>query len=83
MKSLLQESARTDKEADDISSMPGIGGTARRAFRLLAPYLSFLPFMRNQRKESLEDKVEFCCKYIHCTITIIIPSGAVNNSKSI
>ena len=50
------------QELDAVSAAPGLGGAVRRASRSAAPYLSFLPFMRNQRREGLEDKVEFCCE---------------------
>ena len=51
------------EENDAISSMRGFRGMAKRMWRFLLPYLRFLPFLRDKRKESLEDKMEFCCEF--------------------
>ena len=45
-----------DEENDAISSM-------QRMWRFALPYLRFLPFLRDKRKESLEGKMKFCCEF--------------------
>mmetsp|Transcript_17134 Transcript_17134/g.32120 ORF Transcript_17134/g.32120 Transcript_17134/m.32120 type:complete len:490 (-) Transcript_17134:995-2464(-) len=60
VENLLRENAELDKKHDEVSSMPGLSGISKRVIRFLLPYLSFLPFLRDETRECLEDKMEFC-----------------------
>ena len=84
---LLQNNAILDEEFDAITSMQGLHGTVKRAWRYFLPYLRFLPFLRDKRKEGLEDKMEFCSLRIEffkerMSIPPFAPAGEVEGGPS-
>lgn len=59
---LLRKSAKKDKECEAIASAPGLHGTVRRFLRSTLEYLRFLPFLRDEERESLRTRWSFAVR---------------------
>lgn len=57
---LLRKNHVIDQEFEVITQMQGFRGAYKRVWRFLLPYICFLPFLRDKKTESLQDKMEFC-----------------------